>query len=270
MDRFKVLSLAGLMALAAVPATHAADLLPPPPQFEPYPEPIESSGWYLRGDVGVGNTIQGKVSSSFTGGAVPPGFTLNERHLDDSALAGIGVGYEFNNWFRADITGEYRTSARFQAIESSGPGFDTYNGSVQSSVVLANGYVDFGHWHGFTPYIGAGVGGAFNQVASLTDVGAGTFAGGIGWAPTKSSTALAWALMAGVSFDVTHNLKLDISYRYLDMGNAVSGPIACATGCGATESQKYHLASNDIRIGARWMFGGEEAPPPPPPLITKY
>ncbi|HWG06131.1 MAG TPA: outer membrane beta-barrel protein [Beijerinckiaceae bacterium] len=279
MDRFKVLTLAGLMALGAVPAAHAADLLPPTPQFEPYPEPIESSGWYLRGDVGVGNTIQGKVSSNFAGGAVPPGFTLNERHLDDSALAGIGVGYEFNNWFRADITGEYRTSARFQAIESAalggGTSFDTYNGSVQSSVVLANGYVDFGHWHGFTPYIGAGIGGAFNQVASLTDIGAGATGvgapgnGGLGFAPTKSSTSLAWALMAGVSFDVTHNLKLDISYRYLNMGDAQSGVIACTTAC-VGESQKYHLASNDIRIGARWMFGGEEAPPPPPPLITKY
>ena len=267
MDGFKVLTLAGLMALGAVPAAHAADLLPPPPQLEPYPEPIESSGWYLRGDVGVGNTIQGKVSSSDA--AVVPGFAINEHHLDDSALAGVGFGYEFNNWFRADVTGEYRTSARFQSIESGGGGFDTYNGSVQSSVVLANGYVDFGHWHGFTPYIGAGVGGAFNQVASLTDVGAGAFAGGLGWAPTKSSTSLAWALMAGISFDVTHNLKLDISYRYLDMGDAQSGAIACIAGC-TNETQKYHLASNDIRIGARWMFGEEEAPPPPPPLVTKY
>ena len=280
MDRFKVLSLAGLMALAAVPAAYAADLLPPPPQLEPYPEPMESSGWYLRGDVGVGDTMQGKVSSSFAG-TRPTGFALNESHLDDTALAGVGVGYQFNNWFRADVTGEYRTSQRFQAIESytNVPGFrgyDTYNGSVQSSVVLANGYVDFGHWHGWTPYLGAGVGGAFTRVASLTDVGAGatdpfgTGNGGLGFAPTKSSANLAWALMAGVSFDVTNNLKLDISYRYLDMGSATSGAITCTTGCVA-ESQKYHLASNDIRIGARWMFGEQEAPLlPPPPLVTKY
>ena len=288
MGRLQALSLAGIIALGAAPAAHAADLLPPAPQLEPYSPPLESSGWYLRGDIGVGDASLRSVTSSFAGVTVP-GFALNESHLDDSAFAGIGLGYQFNNWFRADITGEYRTSQRFQSIESyqgSSSGtpytaYDTYNGSIQSSVLLANGYFDVGHWYGLTPYVGGGVGLAYNRVDSMTDVGAGSTGpggagnGGLGWAPDKATSALAWALMAGMSFDVTPNLKFDVNYRYLDMGNAMSGAIGCTTtGC-APETQRYHLASNDIRLGLRWLLG-EAAPEPLPepiptaPLERKY
>lgn len=280
MGRKHALSLAGIVVLGAVPVAEAADLLPAAPQLEPYNAPLESSGWYLRGDVGVGNASLQSVTSSFAGGT-PAGFAIDESHLDDSAYVGLGAGYQFNNWFRADVTGEYRTSQRFQSIESysivgppAGTGYDLYNGSIQSSVVLANGYVDFGHWYGWTPYLGAGVGAAYNRVASLGDVGAGSTAGGagnggMGWAASKATSAFAWALMAGMSFDVTPNLKLDVNYRYLDMGDAVSSAIVCTTPC-VPETQKYHLASNDVRVGVRWLFGEAEAPAPPPPLVTKY
>ena len=166
------------------------------------------------------------------------------------------------------------TSQRFQAIESATGGFyDTYNGSIQSSVFLANGYFDLGNWYGFTPYVGAGAGVALNRVSSLTDLGAAAAAGGIGWAQNHSTTSFAWAAMAGVSFDITQNVKLDLSYRYLDMGKAQSSPIACVGGCGGSgfETQKYNIASNDVRVGLRWMFN---APPPPvqyePPIVRKY
>jgi opacity protein-like surface antigen len=284
MGGLKALSLAGIVMLGGAAVAHAADLLPPVPQLMPDNGPSESSGWYLRGDVGVGDASLRSVTSS---DAAESGFAIDESHLDDSAFAGVGAGYQFNNWLRADITGEYRTSQRFQSIESytfldsqSGlqyTGFDTYNGSIQSSVLLANGYVDLGHWYGWTPYLGGGIGVAYNRVASLTDVGAGSTDpsgqgnGGLGWAPTKATSALAWALMAGMSFDVTPNLKLDVNYRYLNMGNAISGPIICTNmqGC-SHETQKYQLASNDIRVGLRWMLGEAEAPAPQPPIVTKY
>jgi len=31
-------------------------------------------------------------------------------------------------------------------------------------LLLANAYVDIGTWHGVTPYVGAGIGGALGQV----------------------------------------------------------------------------------------------------------
>ena len=78
--------------------------------------------------------------------------------------------------------------------------------------------------------------------------------------------------MAGLSFDVTQNLKLDLGYRYLDYGKFTSGTSHCLTlgpppgfSCGNGSYVVYSkndLASNDFRIGLRWMIG--EATPPPP------
>lgn len=63
MGSLKTLALAGGLALGASVAAHAADLAyaPPPPP----PEPLGlkgtiSSGFYLRGDVGVGLQTVGK------------------------------------------------------------------------------------------------------------------------------------------------------------------------------------------------------------------
>src|SRR3954468_12718972 len=74
MGTIKRTALAGLVAVATSAPAFAADLLPPPPPPPPVPVPIVDvgSGWYLRGDVGVGALDFGK----FVGVNVvtPPGF----------------------------------------------------------------------------------------------------------------------------------------------------------------------------------------------------
>ena len=62
--------------------------------------------------------------------------------------------------------------------------------------------------------------------------------------------------MAGLGYDVNERLKLEMGYRYLNMGKATSGAILCnvSTGC-AQEQQVFTLASHDMRIGMRWMLG---------------
>jgi opacity protein-like surface antigen len=291
MGSLKALLIAGAVATGAVSVAGAADL--PPPPLAPTIPPVQADygGWYIRGDVGVGHASLDRFESNLASST--PGFSYDESHLDDSAFVGAGIGYEFNSWIRFDVTGEYRTSQRFQAIESYNVGAfftppdasrasDTYNGSIQSAVFLANVYLQAGNFYGFTPYVGGGAGMSYNTVASLTDVGAGSTAaggvgnGGLGFAPSNSKASFAWAAMAGVSYDITPNVKLDIGYRYLDMGDAVSGTIVCTIQC-TGERHKYRLSSNDIRIGLRWMFN---APPqlaqipvayePPPPLVRKY
>ena len=42
----------------------------------------------------------------------------SERHPGHLSIFGGGIGYEFNNWLRFDVTGEYRTKAEFKAIGS--------------------------------------------------------------------------------------------------------------------------------------------------------
>ena len=88
---------------------------------------------------------------------------------------GLGLGYKFNDWFRVDVTGEYRGKANFHGSDSvtftGGIGVDNYSGSKSEWVFLANAYVDLGTWWCMTPYIGAGVGGANIKIIGFRDDG---------------------------------------------------------------------------------------------------
>jgi len=279
MASLKAIFCAGVLALGAVEAAQAADLLPPPPPVEPI-APASFGNWYIRGDVGVGVSEISEAHSVFNptnsfGNPPPASATRVTTALGDSALAGIGVGYQVNNWIRFDATGEYRTSANYRATniyygaaDSCFSYFcqDSYSAQVSSGVFLLNGYVDLGTWYGVTPFVGAGVGGAIHRFSDITDASNG-------YGRDTSKTNLAWQVTAGLGFNVTPNLKLEISYRYLDMGKLTSGAITCGDVAPCWfERQTFHLASNDIRIGFRYMFADyiPSAPPLRTPLITKY
>jgi opacity protein-like surface antigen len=294
MAKFKALILAGGALLALTRVVAAADLLPPPPALEPMPPPpMEFNGWYLRGDVGIGfnatapslavspNPLIGVADTAATN-------TFYNPTISASGIFDIGVGYQFNTWFRGDITEEFRGGSSFQTLEvlnePTAPASqyaDFYRGNLSSYITMVNGYADLGTWYGVTPYVGAGGGFAYNRLSGMTDTG---FAA-VGAPPSPVGGYLsdagkwnfAWGLMAGLSFDVTQNLKLDVGYRYLDYGKFTSGVAHCLSpgSPGGFSCQSYtvysknELASNDLRIGLRWMID-TEAPSAPAPLVRKY
>ncbi|MGA8172260.1 MAG: porin family protein [Methylocystis sp.] len=281
MGRSKALFLATLVAVGASSAAFGADLLPPPPPLEPMPAPVDfGGGWYLRGDVGVGalqmtewrSTLQPVdetgQSLATSGNVFAPAFSS----IGDQTFAGVGFGYQFNHWFRADITGEYRTEAAYRAgiaganAYSGWTGFDSYNAGLSTALFMANGYVDLGTWRGITPFVGGGVGIASHKFAGLTDSG-----GGVATDATQAN--FAWALMGGLALNVTPNLKIELGYRYVDMGNINSNPIQCLNPQGCwQEAHSFHIASQDVRLGLRYALGGAPSymAPPPGPLISKY
>ena len=303
MGKIIALTIAGALALAPQ-IGNAADFLPPAPSAEP---PLlrgsvapEFSGWYLRGDVGVSINSVRSPSSDFLPGTTPPAFAYDSKSLGSSTLFGIGVGYQFNNWFRADVTAEHRGSANYNAVasyfsaavapatnacSSPAPGGrcpDLYTGQVSSTAFLANGYFDLGTWSNLTPYVGLGVGLANVRTSAWVDKSIGNTGGG--YAGDTARTSFAWAAMAGLSYAVTQNAKLELGYRYMDLGRVTAGAIICqppgVLGC-PQEIQKFRLASHDLRLGMRWNlsdFGGSQqtyAPAPvyapaPAPLTRKY
>ena len=103
MGTFKRIALAGLVAVATSAPALSADLLPPPPPG-PVPVPVDvGSGWYLRGDVGVGSLDFDKfygvnvvTPAGFT--EPPGGYFLESKSVGDQAFVGIGAGYQFNGW----------------------------------------------------------------------------------------------------------------------------------------------------------------------------
>lgn len=246
------------------------------------------SGWYLRGDVGWSRDKTPVLSADGNLNSV-----LKNSNL---ATISVGYGYKFNNWFRADMTLEYRAPQTRNLVSAntfncpislagltdqvSGLNvgqFAVYNqcrsqevAKLSRGTFLINGYIDLGTWAGVTPYVGAGVGVAYGRITGKYDwidtANNGSYAatlthpagfpfvwldefgnpgpvyqyGDQSKARSISQTRFnfAWALMAGVAIDVSKNAKMDLSYRYMNMGK-----------WGNTKSAN---TSHDVRIGFRY------------------
>ena len=92
-----------------------------------------------------------------------------------------------------------------------------------------------------------------------------------GYAPGYTSANFAWAAMAGVSYHIMPNLLLDVGYRYVNMGTFQTGVIACnAPGYCHGETQHFDMASNDVRVGLRWLMAGPVYEQGFPPVSAKY
>jgi opacity protein-like surface antigen len=179
MGSLRLLAVAGITAIATLTGAHAADLSP---MLDRGPPPVDdfASGWYLRGDVGVGiNTFSSfDHHATNTAFAWPASWNIDQKSITESVMIGGGVGFYYNSWLRFDVTGEYRTASRFKAVggytefcAGGGRCFDVYDGHHSSAVFLANAYFELGTWGRFSPFIGAGVGGAYHMTSGVWDLG---------------------------------------------------------------------------------------------------
>ena len=273
MRSVKFLIAAGAATLMST-AAFAADMpIAPPPMMYAPPPAADFGGWYLRGDIGMTNQRIKSLDNPDPNAVL---FTSVGMGFDSATLWDIGAGYQFNNWFRADVTGQWRGRANFHGSQyttafAGSALADNYSGSKSEFVLMANGYVDLGTWWCVTPYIGAGIGGANIKISGFRDDG--FIIGGanaVTYAEDASKWNFAWALHAGLAYKVTPNVTIELAYSYMNLGDAVTGANSNFAG---TATAQYpwtmkDITSNDLKLGVRWNF---DAPQPmmPAPLVRK-
>ncbi len=172
------------------------------------------------------------------------------------------------------MTGEYRGNSQFFGTDrityAGGVGTDTYHATKNEWVVLANAYVDLGTWWCITPFIGAGVGGARVAINGFTDAGHCQQ-----WrrracrvspmATTSSKWNFAWAAHAGLAYKVTPNFTVELAYRYLDMGDGLTGDLRTFDGINTINNPMTfkHITSHDLKLGVRWDLTSPQVYAPP-------
>ena len=153
--------------------------------------------------------------------------------------------------------------------------------SLSRTTPMFNAYLDLGNWWGFTPYVGAGIGASYLQsnaavnysaprtaslglrtlasrgclssgsppMASMSRRRARSSSRSSVQTSTSKRTAgkFSWNVMAGVSYDVTQNFKIDVHYRLLDAGSYTSLPSVLTLAPGVTKE----LVSQEVRVGVR-------------------
>jgi opacity protein-like surface antigen len=258
---------AGAAAFLATAAS-AADM---PELYPPVHVPLEASGWYLRGDIGFTNQRVKETQFNFIG-VQPDSVDVVSKEFSTGGTFGVGLGYQFNSWLRADITGEYRTASTLRVFEI--PDFGgtlspAHNTMVQSAwVALANLYADLGTWYSFTPFIGVGAGVANVRLAGFTNLNDGAVIVANNSAATGDQWNFAWALYAGLAYRLTPYASIEFAYRYVNLGDAKTGPIIGFDGTAQGDSYELkNIDSHDLKFGVRWML--EPPRPAMMPLIRK-
>jgi opacity protein-like surface antigen len=246
-------------------AAFAADMaIAPPPAYAP--AVVEDfGGWYLRGDIGFSNQRVDRLNNVLDRNNTS---SVQTNNFNTAGIFGLGVGYKVNNWFRADVTGEYRGNSQFFGTDHltyAGPSFgvNTYNATKSEWVVLGNAYVDLGTWWCVTPFIGAGVGGARVAINNFTDTNTPT--GGVAFGDSHSKWNLAWAVHAGVAYKVTPNFTVELAYRYLDMGDGLTGDLRRFDGINdvVNPTTFKNITSHDLKLGVRWDLSSPQTYAPP-------
>lgn len=280
-------ALAGVAAVLAFPA-FAADVFEPPVVEAPAPAPVyeapaASSGWYIRGDLGYG--FSDSVDAEYINYGDPGVFGALRGDLDDGFSAGLGVGVQVNNHFRVDLTADRWFKKDFKGSTAGTWDDDgdpltaqvayttTDSTSVSTWLLLANAYVDLGTWHGLTPYVGAGIGGAHVKWNSLKNVPTPP-----GPPPVEHEGYGSWrfaaAVMAGASYCLTDRVKLDAGYRFSHIQGGKMFKYAAAGGNGPGWDKGFN--THEVRAGLRYQFGGSsdcapaEAPYEPAPVEPVY
>lgn len=118
-------------------------------------------------------------------------------------------------------------------------------GTWNNSTLFGNLFWDFHNDTDFTPYIGGGVGMAFNYTGyDATDLAGGKHS------IDDRQTNFAWNVGAGVSYAFNEILAVDVAYRFVGLGyNEVSTHY---------NGQKYEIGNdpynNEFMVGLRFNF----------------
>ena len=269
-----IFAAAALLLLSVSPAL-AFDT-PPPVDAPEITSFSSASGWYIRGDLGYNASVD---FDKPTVRSFKPALneytrtTFDSARFDGDYSLNAGVGYQFNDWLRTDATIDYFkgtfngksvTATRCSGLQPSATKCgSSYEQSMASLGLLANGYVDLGTYMGLTPYVGAGVGATnvdygpmrtsrycvdggskCNKFADYKDA---RFEGAESWRFT-------YALMAGLSYDVATNMKLDVGYRYSDVqGGDMFDWRSADRSKGATgiKGEDNGFSRHEVRVGLR-------------------
>jgi opacity protein-like surface antigen len=184
-------------------------------------------------------------------------------------MFGAGLGYQINDWFRVDwtvnhyaemdFTGSSAQNIACNVVVPGGGGTCSYsdNGTFSATTLLANAYVDLGNYHGFTPYLGAGIGGAYVRWGTLTNTEYEDAAPGnnaVDRHSSRSGWRFAYALHAGASYDINAHWKVDAGYSFTNISSGEMFGMGAATGNVGPGGFHDDIQIHAFKVGLRYQI----------------
>ncbi|HBP9056128.1 TPA: porin family protein, partial [Escherichia coli] len=214
------------------------------------------SGFYLSGKVGGSAVHLANQSYSYKDLDYPQdNIKWSGGSNNDTVFGGgIAAGYDFYPQFSIPV----RTELEFYARGNADTKYNLYKddwsrgdlkNEVSVNTLMLNAYYDFRNDSAFTPWVSAGIG--YARIHQKT-TGISTWDYGYGYSGRESLSRsgsadnFAWSLGAGIRYDVTPDIALDLSYRYLDAGDS---SVSYKDEWGDKYKSEVDVKSHDIMLG---------------------
>ena len=212
---------------------------------------------YIRGDLGLG------IAGGF-GLVEDHRYPMTDEEMDLTPSLGVGLGRQFSNRLRGDLTLDWRMPTEIKASQYAWGFNERRKFEIQTLLAMANLYIDFprrtapGFKDGqfttdsrFTPYVGMGIGVAYH----LADSGSAEIAvNDFNPIKDKGQARFAYALMAGFDWRLNSQASLDLGYRFVDMGSFKSGGWDNNMWTWMSTMETTNLHSHEVRMGLRYKL----------------
>lgn len=234
--------------LLAIPAIASAD---------------DDAGWYLRANIGYGIHQDLGLDRDLTDNVG------NGIQSEGNAAFSWGVGYDFSNNWRVELDGD-----SLWTDLGSISGVDQTSAKLRTSSAMLNVLYDFDDFGNWSPFVGAGVG----LVRSKADLTA-LESGGANPVCAPAGPPLPAAVcrvsdsdinvgaqgLAGLSYDISDNLRWDTHYSYqlsrdadFDGFRSGGGPLPFAL-----DVEGESIGAHSLVTGFRYLWGQKAAAPIP-------
>jgi opacity protein-like surface antigen len=134
-------------------------------------------------------------------------------------------------------------------------------GSLQATTLMTNLLWDFMPDTTLNPFVGFGIGVANLDLQLAARANTGNRSIGI----DDKDQVFAYQWLAGLSWEATERLNVDVTYRYLNTTSADWGPATNTSALFDPQVFSGEYTDHALTFGLRYAFGQEAAPPPPPP-----
>ena len=264
--KFKLLAGAALAAVCAASGASAQD------------------GWYGAVDLGY-HWPQGVEAKSSNNGfnGTPYAWTFDQKK-DWAGFARLG--YRLSDNWRVELEGGYRpgdmesvrggTSNSILGLCTPGvvrtaaaPTCGAPSGKMEAWTVMGNLLYDFAPNSVLDPFVGVGVGvnhvklNTLGQFSNVTGTISATNPALQNLKIDDNDTSLAYQALAGLAWQATDRLNVDLTYRWLggtDLNFQSTGTNALQPGVFTGDYQ-----DQSVTVGLRYAFSAAPPPPPPPP-----
>lgn len=200
---------------------------------------------YARVDGGVSlyerPTVIQPIGGLFDNGSGGTTTSAINPTIDPAGFFEGGIGCQVASTLRIQITGGVHLKS---SLTDAFP--DSLDADIGSQHVFVSTYWDITNYAGFTPYVGGGIGAARHDISGLTAPGG---------AADGSEYDFAYHVDVGFSYDITPGLKFDMAYRYIDLGEVISGVGTVVAPDVAGAISVAGIQSHEVKVGLRYHFG---------------